>query len=166
MIEAIDASVAVFVRGLTQLGVMLTKAEAHAASTGVPPEALLGAKLAGDMYDVAAQVHWAGEAAKLSVDRLLGKEATPLAEDAKTFAALHERLGAAIAHLRAVDPAALDAGLARTIEVRHRGGAKTFTGSRFLTEFAIPSFFFHLTVAYAILRHEGVPLQKGDFLGP
>ena len=166
MLDAIDASVAVFVRGLTQLGAMLTKAEAHVAEAGAPSEALLRARLAGDMYDLAAQVHWAGEAAKLSVDRLLGKESTPLPEDAKTFAALHERLDAAIAHLGAVDAAALDAGLARTIEMRHRGGAKTFTGSRFLTEFAIPNFFFHLTVAYAILRHEGVPLQKGDFLGP
>jgi hypothetical protein len=51
------------------------------------------------------------------------------------------------------------------IELRHRGVSKTFRGDRFLTEFAIPSFFFHFTTAYAILRHQGVPLQKGDFLG-
>jgi hypothetical protein len=53
----------------------------------------------------------------------------------------------------------------RTIELRHRGSSQTFRGDRFLTEFAIPTFFFHVTLAYAILRHEGVPLQKGDFLG-
>jgi uncharacterized protein len=165
MLEAIDASVAVFVRGLTQLDGMLAKAQAHGAKAGAPPEALLRAKLAGDMYDLATQVHWAGEAAKLAVDRVLGADATPLPDDARTFDALRARLAAAIAHLAGVDAAALDAGLTRTIEVRHRGGAKTFSGARFLTEFAIPSFYFHLAMAYAILRHEGVPLQKGDFLG-
>jgi hypothetical protein len=129
------------------------------------PGALLRAKLADDMYDLAVQVHWSSEGAKLAVDRLLGVTSTPLAEEGKSFAELHERVDRTIAYLQAIDPEALETGLERTIELPHRGGSKAFRGDRFLTEFAIPSFFFHFTAAYGILRHEGVPLQKGDFMG-
>ena len=58
------------------------------------------------------------------------------------------------------------AGLERTIEVAHRGASTRYSGSQFLQQFAVPSFFFHFTAAYAILRHKGVPVTKGDFLGP
>jgi hypothetical protein len=166
MMKAVDLSAAIFVRGLTNLRALLTKAEAHASATGTDPGSLLTAQLADGMYDLAVQAHWACEGAKLAVDRLLGVGATPLAAEAKTFAALHQQIDATIAYLGAVDPEALEAGLERTIELPHRGGSKTFRGDRFLTEFALPNFFFHFTTAYGILRHRGVPLQKGDFLGP
>jgi hypothetical protein len=165
MMKAFDLSVGVFVRGLTNLEVLLTKGEAHASSRGVDPGSLLTARLADDMHTLAVQVHWASEGATLAVHRLLGVASTPLAEEAKSFAELHQRIDATIAYLGALDPGALEAGLDRTIELPHRGGSKVFRGDRFLTEFAIPSFFFHLTTAYGILRHEGVPLQKGDFMG-
>jgi hypothetical protein len=164
-IEAFDISAGIFVRGLENLRVMLAKAEAHAASQGVDPAALLTARLAGDMYDLAAQAHWASEGAKIAVDRLLGLAPRPLAADAKSFADLHAQIDAAIAHLRAVSPDGLEAGLAGTIDLPVRGGVKSYRGDRFLLDFAIPGFYFHLTTAYGILRHEGVPLQKGDFLG-
>jgi len=165
MLKAFDLSAGFFMRGLTNLKVLLTKAEAHEASQGLDAGSLLTAQLAGDMYDLAAQVHWAAEGAKLAVSRLLGTASTPLAPDAKSFADLHERIDAAIVVLGAVDAELVEAGLARTITLPYRGGSKEFSGDRFLTEFAIPNFFFHLTTAYAILRHHGVPLQKGDFIG-
>lgn len=163
--KAFDLSVGVFVRGLTNLKVLLAKGEAHAASRGMDPGSLLTAELAPDMFNLAVQVHWVGEGAKLAVNRLLGVSSTPLAEEAKSFAELHERIDQAIAYLGTVDPEALEAGLERTIELPYRGGSKAFRGDRFLTEFGIPNFFFHLTTAYGILRHEGVPLKKGDFMG-
>lgn len=165
--NAFDVSVAVFVRGLTNLKAMLVKAEAHASATGADPGALLKAKLAEDMYDVAVQTHWAGEGAKLAVARLLGAAPAPPrpAAEAKTFQELYDRIDATLADLVAVDRAALDAGLDRTIEIPHRGATMTYRGDRFLTEFAVPGFYFHLVTAYGILRHEGIPLQKGDFLG-
>lgn len=163
--KAFDLSVGVFVRGLTNLKVQLTKGETHASSRGMEPGSLLSAHLADDMYNLAVQVHWTSEGAKLAVQRLLGVGSTPLAEEAKSFAELHERIDRAIAYLGTVDPEALEAGLDRTIELPYRGGSKAFRGDRFLTEFAIPNFFFHLTTAYGILRHEGVPLQKVDFMG-
>jgi hypothetical protein len=165
MMKAFEVSVGVFTRGLTNLKVQLTKGEAHASSRGVEPASLLTAQLADDMHDLAVQVHWSCEGAKLAVNRLLGVATTPIAEPAKTFAGLHQRIDATIAELAAAPAEALEAGLDRAIELPLRGTLKVFRGDRFLTEFAIPSFFFHLTTAYAILRHEGVPLQKGDFIG-
>jgi uncharacterized protein len=163
-----DASVGVFVRGLTSLKVILTKGEAHAAATGLAPAELLGAELAPGMYGLAEQVYWAAQGAQMAVDRLVGATLAPPvpAELAKSFAELYGRVDATLAYLTTVDDAALEAGLARTIEIAHRGVSTRYTGTQFLQQFAVPSFFFHLTTAYAILRHKGVPLTKGDFLGP
>ncbi len=165
MLHAIDISVAVFLRGLTNLETILRKGETFAEERGIAPSALLEARLAGDMFSLAAQAHWAAEGAKLATARLLGATLEPLPDDARTFAAIHERLDAAIASLEGVDADELEAGLARTIEIPHRGGVLTYRGDRFITQFAVPGFFFHVTTAYAILRHEGVPLTKGDFMG-
>jgi hypothetical protein len=166
-VNAHDVSVGLFVRGLTSLKVLLTKGEAHAAAAGIAPSHLLGAELAPGMYNLAVQVHWAAEGARMAVDRLIGAEGAPgAADEAKSFEELHRRIDAALAHLGAVPSGATEAGLARTIEIAHRGASTRYTGSQFLQEFAIPNFFFHFTTAYAILRHKGVPLTKGDFLGP
>jgi hypothetical protein len=166
-LNAHDASVVLFVRGLTSLKVLLTKGEAHAAAAGIDPADLLGAELAPGMYNLAVQVHWAAEGARMAVDRLIGAAVAPgAADEAKSFEDLHRRVDAALAHLGAVHSEATEAGLARTIEVAHRGASTRYPGSQFLQQFAVPNFFFHLTTAYAILRHKGVPVTKGDFLGP
>ncbi len=164
-LTAHDLSVAVFARGLTNLKAMLTKGEAYASASGIDPRELLDARLAADMYTLAVQVHWACEGTKLAVARLVGATATPSAGDAKTFAELHEQIDHTIAHLRGPSPDDLEAGLDRVIEIEHRGATTKQKGSAFLLEFAIPSFFFHVTTAYGILRHKGVELTKGHFLG-
>jgi uncharacterized protein len=165
MLNASEVSVGLFSRGLTNLKRLLTKAEDHALSIGAEPGSLLTARLADDMYDLALQVHWAAEGAKLAVQRLLGGVATTLPPEAKSFGELQLRLDATIAQLGECDAEALELGLARTLELPQRGGVKVFGGAQFLTEFAIPNFYFHLTAAYAILRNQGVPLQKSDFMG-
>jgi hypothetical protein len=165
-LSAYDLSAGLFVRGLANLKGMLTKGEAHAAVSGSGDAALIGAQLAADMNNLGVQVHWAAEGAKLAVARLLGAAAAaPSANDAGTLAELNQRIDGAITYLSAVAPRDLEAGLDRVIEIQHRGGSKQFTGSQFLVEFAIPNFFFHVTTAYAILRHQGVELTKGDFMG-
>ncbi len=163
-----DASVGVFLRGLTSLKVLLTKGEAHAIATGMAPAELLGAELATGMYGLTLQVHWAAQGAQMALDRLVGATPAPPvpADPVKSFAELHGLVDAALARLGTVDGAALEAGLERTIEIAHRGSITRYTGTQFLQQFAVPSFFFHLVAAYAILRHKGVPLTKGDFLGP
>ena len=159
MLRAFDVSAAVFVRGLTNLKTVLAKAEAHGAK--------VTASLVEGMQDLAAQVHWASEGSKIATDRALGVSRPPSAPaSAPTFADLRASIDGAIAYLEAIDPAALEAGLERTVELPWRGGTKSFRGDRFLIEFALPNFFFHLTLAYAIVRREGVPLEKGDFMGP
>jgi hypothetical protein len=158
MLQAFDVSAGVLVRGLTNLKTLLTKGEAHGTK--------VTASLAEGMQDLAAQVHWASEGSKLALDRVLGVSQAPAASSATTFADLHASIDGAIAYLEAIDRAALEAGLDRTIELPMRGHTKSYRGDRFLIEFAIPNFFFHLTLAYAILRKEGVPLEKGDFMGP
>ncbi len=157
MLKAFDVSAGMFLRGLTNLKTLLTKGEAHGTK--------LTASLAPGMQDLAAQVHWASEGSKLALDRVLGVSQAPAPASATTFADLHVSIDTAIAYLEAIDPAALEAGLDRAVELPVRGRTKTFRGDRFLIEFALPNFFFHLTIAYAILRKEGVPLEKGDFMG-
>ena len=110
---------------------------------------------------MAAQEHWTSEGSKLALDRVLGvAQAAPAAASATTFADLHASIDSAISYLQAIDPAALEAGLDGAIELPVRGRTKSFRGDRFLIEFALPNFFFHLTLAYAILRKEGVPLLR------
>jgi len=164
-LSAYDLSAGMFARGLTGLKTVLAKGEAHAAASGKPTGELIDARLATDMNNLAVQVHWATEGAKLATARLLGAAPTVSPNDAKTFADFQQRIDATIAYLSSLAPKDLEAGLDRVIELEHRGGSKKFTGSQFLVEFAIPNFFFHVTTAYAILRHEGVELTKGDFMG-
>lgn len=174
-----DLSAGLFIRGLTNLKMQLTKAEEHAAASGSGEAALLEAQLTADgrmpgvsaaptdlhMYTLAAQVHWAAEGAKLAISQLLGIRLVPDANDAKSFANLQQRLDATIAYLRAIDPSDLEAGLDRTIVIEHPRGSMSANGRQFLIAFAIPHFFYHVTTAYGILRSQGVPLTMGDFLG-
>jgi hypothetical protein len=171
-----DQSVGLFVRGLSNLQGMITKAEAHAAdgeaallNAQLSPEGHFGSASASPhdlhRYTLAAQVHWAAEGAKLAIARLLGAPAVPATNEAKTFAELRQHLDATMAHLRQVGPSDLEAGLAQTIVIEHRRGSMTFNGGQFLLEFALPHFYYHLAAAYGILRNQGVELTMGDFLG-
>lgn len=173
-LNAYTLSAGLFVRGLTNLKTQLTKAEDHAAASGSGEAALLTAQLATDgiasdapadlhMYTLAAHVHWAAEGARLAITRLLGAPSVPTANDATSFAELHQRLDATMAYLRAITPSDLEAGLERVIE--HPRGSMRSSGSQFLLAYAIPHFFYHVTTAYGILRNQGVHLTMGDFLG-
>jgi len=170
-----DLSAGVFIRGLTNLKAQLTKAQAHAVASGSGEAALLDARLAHSVasaapadlhtFTLAAQVHWAAEGAKLAIERLLGAPSLPAANEAESFADLHQRLDATIAYLRELAPSDLEAGLDRAIVIERPRGSLRFDGGQFLREFALPHFFYHLTTAYGILRNQGVPLTMGDFLG-
>ena len=167
-ITAYDASITLFVRARTSLKVLLSKAEQQAAARGIPAAELLDARLAPpapDMLNLASQVHWAAEGAKRTVERLVDTAIASSHDDATTFAELQQRIDAAIAQLQSISPSDLEAGLSREIKLDNRRGTLQFTGERFLREFSIPHFFFHITCAYAILRHRGIELTMGDFLG-
>lgn len=177
-LNAYDLSAGVFVRGLTNMKMQLTKAEDHVSARGSSESALLDAQLAAETrgvasdarydlhtYTLADQVHWAAEGSRLAIARLLGASPVPAANDAKSFADLHRHLDTVIAYLRKIAPSDLEAGLDREIVTEYRHGSTRSSGGKFLLAYAIPHFFYHVTTAYGILRNQGVQLRMSDFLG-
>jgi hypothetical protein len=155
-----DASAPVFVNALTNMRSWLDKAAA------VRPEAeLLEARLAADMHPLARQYQMASDGAKGAIARIAGIEPPSMPDTESSFAELKERCDKTIAFINGVDPTALAAGETREAVLELQGGMGfRMTGANFLTRFALPNFLFHASMAYAILRKEGIPLGKADFL--
>ncbi|MEO5707085.1 MAG: DUF1993 domain-containing protein [Alteraurantiacibacter sp.] len=127
--------------------------------------ALVEARLAPDMYALARQVQIASDTAKGCGARLAGVEAPSMPDTEASFAELKERCDKTIAFLQSLDPAAIDAGIGREIEIKFpNGGGIRFDGATYLTGFALPNLYFHASMVYAILRSQGVALGKQDFL--
>jgi hypothetical protein len=160
------ASSAIFIRGLTTLSTLLEKAEAHAAAQGLPPETLIHARLAPDMRDLAGQVQLASDAAKAGAGRLADVERPSFPDVEQSFAELQARIRRTIDYVAGIDPAATEAGADRHITLKAGGHEFQFSGPDYLTQFALPNFFFHVTTAYDILRNQGLQIGKLDFLGP
>lgn len=160
------ASVPAFVRGLKVLSDLLKKGEEHAAQAGIPPETLLGARLAEDMLPLSAQIQRASDASKFAVQRLSGGDAPKFADDETSFAQLQQRIANTIAYLEGVDGAQVDAGEDREVSLKFGSFGATFSGESYLLTFALPNFYFHVVTAYDILRNQGVKIGKLDYLGP
>ncbi len=155
-----DVSVPVFVNSLRNMSAWLDKA----ASEKPENELILG-RLAPDMRPLPAQYQMASDSAKNAVARLAGIEAPAMPDVEASFAELKERCARTIAFVEGVDPAALALGAEREVELKFPNGmGYRFTGPAYLTGFALPNFYFHVTTAYAILRAAGVSLGKPDFL--
>ncbi|CAN0618903.1 conserved protein of unknown function [Burkholderia multivorans] len=164
-ISMYQASVPVLIRGLTNLQHILGKAQAHAAARQIDPSVLTGARLFPDMLPLARQVYIATDTAKGCAARLAGVEAPVYDDVEKTFDELHARVQKTIDYLKGFDAAQIDGSEARQITLKMRVGPLEFTGLTYLLHFVLPNFFFHVTTAYDILRHNGVELGKLDFLG-
>lgn len=162
------ASVPVFTRALGNLRHILDKAERHAKTAGVKPEALLQARLAPNMFPLTRQIQSAGDIAKGCAARLAGGEPPAFADDETTFAQLRERLDKTLGYLATFKPEQIDGSEKRpaTLKTQQaKSGSITFEGQQYLTYYALPNFYFHVVTAYAILRNKGVPLGKMDYLG-
>ncbi len=153
------------IRGLNALSKILEKAEAYAAERKFDPQVLLSARLFPDMYPLTRQVQIACDTARRGSIRLSGGEPPSVPDTETTFAELKARIAATLEQLNGYTPADFDgaAGLNLTIKAGPR--VLTFTGTEFATGFSLPNFYFHLTTAYAILRHNGLELSKPEFLG-
>ncbi|MFM5886532.1 MAG: DUF1993 family protein [Novosphingobium sp.] len=128
--------------------------------------ALIEARLTDDMFPLARQIQIASDAAKGAGARMTGTEAPAMPDTETSFAELKARCDKTIAYLQGIDPAAFDAGAAREVVITFpNGGGVKFDGLTFLTQFAVPNFYFHATTTYAILRAKGVALGKQNFLG-
>jgi hypothetical protein len=159
-----QASVPVFVHGLSIMSHLLHQGEAHARDTGADPATLVEARLAPDMLTLAGQVQRASDTSKLSIERLSGAPAPRLEDNEKTFAELHTRIDKTIAYIKSVAETQLAGSENKTIELKLRDFNPTFTGMSYLFTFALPNFYFHTTTAYDILRHKGVKISKRDYL--
>ncbi len=161
-----DASVSVFNRTLTALSAILDKAAAHAEAKGFDPAILLNDRLAPDMFTLTRQVQIACDTAKGASARLAGLE-VPKHEDSEvTVAELKARIAKTLAFVNGIPAAAFAGSEDRTVVLPMRMRTLEFPGRTYLFEHALPNLFFHVTTAYAILRHNGVEVGKGDYLGP
>ena len=155
-----DASAPVFVQALADMRAWLDKAAAEKPEAG-----LLEARLAPDMRPLPAQYQMASDTAKNAIGRLCGIAAPSMPDTEASFEELKERCEKTIAYIESVEPAVLAAAGDREVELRFPNGmGYRWMGRDYLTAFALPNFFFHVTAAYCILRAAGVSLGKPDFL--
>lgn len=160
-----QASIPLFVRQLTQLQGMLGKAAAYCEARKAKPDGLLQARLYFDMLPLVRQVQIASDTAKGCGARLAGVENPVMADTETSFGELHERIDRTLAFLASLKPEQFEGAQQRQIELKFPSITLRFDGADYLVEFALPNFYFHVTTAYALLRHNGVELGKNDFLG-
>lgn len=160
-----DASLSVFAQGLKGLAGVLDKAAAHAEARKIDPQALLQARLFPDMFPLARQVQIAADFAKGASCRLAGAEIPAWEDDEASFEELKARVRKTIDLITSLDAAAFEGAEDRDIALVRRGETSIHKGQAYLLQQALPNFYFHLTTAYAILRHNGVEIGKRDFLG-
>ena len=161
-----DLTVVQFTKMLGNLSAILTKGEAFAAAKKIDFSVLLNARLAPDQFNLTRQIQIACDTAKLGVARIAGKEAdAPKHADTETtLAELQTRIQEVIDYLATYSEADL-AGAATQRVSQARWEGKYLTGYEFAIQHAIPNIYFHITTAYAILRHNGVEVGKKDYLG-
>ncbi len=160
------ASIPVFKQMLGGLSGVLAKAEAHASAKKIDPNVLLQARLFPDMFPLLRQVQVATDFAKSVSARLAGVEVPKFDDAEQSFADLQARIATVLAFMEGLAVADFDQ--AATREIVSQAGTpkeKRFTGESYIFNYGLPQFFFHVTTAYAILRHNGVEVGKKDYIG-
>ena len=161
-----QASVSAFEIGLNALSGVLDKAAAFATAKKIDPNVLLNTRLSPDMFNLTRQVQVVSDQARRGSARLAGAEPPSYEDNETTIDQLKARLAKTVAYLKTLDPKQIDASADREITFPLGGPNKgQMKGGDYLNHFVLPNFYFHLTAAYAILRHCGVDIGKRDFLG-
>ena len=164
-ISMYQASIPPIVRTLTNLRAILEKAAAHAEAKKIAPSVLINSRLYPDMLPFSRQIQIATDNAKGAASRLAGIEPPKYEDNESTFLELVARIDKTIALLETFQPEQIDGSEDKTISLPMRDKTLTFKGQFYLLEYALPNIYFHVTTAYAILRHDGVEIGKQDFLG-
>jgi len=164
-ISMYQASVPVFIRSLKNLSAILKKGAAHAKAKKIDPEVLANSRLYPDMFSLIRQVQVASDSAKGAGARLAGIQPPRFKDEETTLSELIARVDKTIDFLRTLKAKQIDGSEAREIVLQFPNAMLRFTGQDYLLGFAMPNFYFHVTTAYDILRHNGIELGKGDFLG-
>lgn len=163
-ISMYQASAPVFSTMLKNLAHVLAKGEANAAQRKIEPAVFLNDRLAPDMFPLTRQVQIATDHAKGAAARLSGRDILKLEDKETSFTELLARIEKVREHLATYSAADIDGSEEREI-VLNAGREMRFTGQQYLLGFAMPNFYFHVTTAYNILRHNGVTIGKADFFG-
>ncbi len=164
-ISMYQASVPVFQRSLTNLKTILQKAADHAASRKIDESAFLTSRLYPDMLTMARQVQITADFAKGVSARLAGEEVPKYEDNETSFAQLIARIDKTLTYISTFKADQIDGAEGRDISITIAGNPVAFKGQPYLLHFGLPNFYFHMTTAYALLRHNGVEIGKGDFLG-
>jgi hypothetical protein len=163
------ASVPVFTRQLKALDAILGKAAAYAEARKFDPAVLLTARLYPDMFTMTRQVQIATDSAKGPAARLAGLPVPSFPDTEATFPELKARIAKTLDFIGSVRPDQIDGSEGREIKLKvgppDRAEELVFNGQDYLLSFVLPNFFFHVTTAYVILRHNGLDIGKRDFLG-
>ncbi len=152
-------------RSLNNLAAILEKGAAHAEAQKVDPTVLIHSRLYPDMFPLGRQVQIASDIARRGAARLAGLEAPKLEDNETTFAELIDRVHKTVAYLETLTPEQIDGSEAKSISLPMGEDTMTFEGLPYLLHFILPNVYFHVATAYDILRHCGVALGKGDYLG-
>jgi len=160
-----EISVPALIRGLTNMSAILDKGIAHAALKKFDTNVLFQSRVFPDMHPLVRQVQIACDTAKGAAGRLAAID-IPKHEDNETnFNELKTRIAKTLEFLKTVKAEQVDGPSDRPIEIKFPNGAWKFTAVSYVTDFVLPNFYFHESMVYALLRHNGVELGKGDFLG-
>lgn len=157
-------AVRVFVKTLQNLDHLLSVGASFAMEKGISEETLLGNRLVADMFPLSRQIQIATDNAKGCVARLCGIDAPVMEDTEATVAELHERIAKTITFIESFTPEQFENASTREIYVKYYPD-KHFLGHDYLTQYALPNFFFHVTIAYALLRVMGADIGKKDYLG-
>ncbi|HWM82298.1 MAG TPA: DUF1993 domain-containing protein [Pseudolabrys sp.] len=160
-----DVSIPVFVRAFGHLANILDKGAAYARDNGIDPAELIEARLAPNMRPLKSQIHLASDNAKGCAARLAGVEIPGYPDVEETFPDLKARIDKTLAFITGFSADTINASEGKTVVLKTRSRNIEFDAGVYLLTFALPNFFFHVTTAYDILRHKGVPLVKPDYLG-
>jgi hypothetical protein len=160
-----DASIPPMIRMFGNLSKILDKAVAQSKSEDKNPNTLLEARLAADMHPFTRQIQIASDSAKGCAARLAGIEPPSMPDTETTFVELHARIAKTVDFLKSVKREQVEGAEDKTITLKFPQGEMSFSGRDFVTQFAMPNFYFHVTTAYGLLRHNGITIGKTDFLG-
>jgi len=164
-ISVYDQSIGRMVHMLKNLDSIVSKAERYAEANRIEPDALLQARLFPNMRNFIFQVQVTTDMAKSCAARLTGTDVPKWGDDENTFADVHARINKALDYLAAFKPEQFEGCESRKLEIKLGSHVMNFTGQSYLLGFVLPNFYFHMTTAYNLLRHNGLELSKPDFLG-
>jgi hypothetical protein len=160
-----QASVPAFRQGLAALAAIVDKTNAQCAERKIDPAVLMADRLAPDMFPFTRQVQLACDFAKNGTARLAGREPPRFEDIENTIPELKDRIARTLAYLEMVPVDEVDGSEGRTVTLNIAGQSMSFQGQPYLVHFVLPNFYFHLTAAYLVLRHNGVQIGKRDFMG-